>query len=416
MRLSLRLSLCVCILLFASGSRSQEQPKHLAELAQRLRSVETGGGNGYLPSADVPPIAQKLLPEMKAGLREIIGGTLNAYPAASVDTLRQLILERLTRDGLEPLNSAQSNDDDDPNSFGYLSKIELHQPLSNRNLLAVVTTLTVPCGSDSSLYMYELRGPKWELVLADEANGYDNVAGAQGSFQYAVSPPDTGGSWFVVAVDINPWCSSNWQSLRYKVMRPGRVADEPQTLLSESQTVFLGNDEIFKLCANRKGFQISHIGEQLLDFGILTRVHVQKYDVTGNQVSRVPPLALIPQDFLDEWLQIPWDEAVRWISSKNPSALQEWHSRLEYKDREFGTEFDFVQQCPPADNLASWQIGLFLEPRGDSDAPADLPDEVFFTILRRDGAFYVADVATERPSGCPGEARASTTLDWRKLP
>jgi len=224
------------------------------------------------------------------------------------------------------------------------------------------------------------------------------------------------GGWFVVAADINPWCSSNWHSLRYKVMRPGRTAEELQTLLAEQQTIFLGNDEDFKLRVNRKGFQISQVSEQLLDFGILTRVHVQKYEVTGNQVSRVPPFAMIPQDFLDEWVQLPWDEASRWTSSKNQADLQEWHSLLKYQDREFETEFDFVQQCPSADNLARWQIGLFLEPKGAADTPSESPDELFFTIIRRDGAFYVAEVDTERSSGCPGEARAATTIDWRKLP
>jgi hypothetical protein len=404
------------LFIFFPLAQSRAQTTNFREVLNRLRSLNVQD-RGY-PSPEVPPDVQKLLPQMKAGLRKMISEVLNAYPAASVDVLRHLVLEELKSADVQPRNSVQfvENYDPEAGSFGYVYDVEIRQPAPGLKLLAIVTTLDVPCGSDSSLYVYELRGASWQLVLIDEASDYDTVADAQGSFQYAVSPPDKDGGWFVVAADVNPWCSSNWQSLRYKVMRVGQTPDHPQILFSERQSVFLGNDETFKLRVGRKGFQISQIADQSLDSGILTRVHIQKYEVAGNRVSRVPPLGLVPQDFLDEWVQLPWEEATHWVSSKNQDVLQVRHSLLGLEDRKFGTEFDYVQSCPAAGNLPSWQIGLLLEAWGDSEPPPDLPGELFFTIVRRDGAFYVADVVTDRPPGCPGEARPSDTLRWQKLP
>jgi len=44
------------------------------------------------------------------------------------------------------------------------------------------------------------------------------------------------------------------------------------------------------------------VAAQGLDDSIMTRLHVQKYEVNGDRVTRVPPLALAPEDFLDEWV------------------------------------------------------------------------------------------------------------------
>jgi hypothetical protein len=147
------------------------------------------------------------------------------------------------------------------------------------------------------------------------------------------------------------------------------------------------------------------VASQGLDASILTRVHVQKYEVGGNRVTRVPPLALAPEDFLDERVDMKWENAATWVSGTGAAKLQYWHGRLNRDGREkIDTEFDFVQPCPAAESMVKWQIGLLLEGAGEHDPPRDLPDELFFTITKRDGAFYLENVERERPPGCPGNA------------
>ncbi len=100
-----------------------------------------------------------------------------------------------------------------------------------------------------------------------------------------------------------------------------------------------------------------------------------------------------------------WESASTWVSSSDAAKLQYWHSRLSRDGRgKFDTEFDFVQPCPETENTAKWQIGLQLEGTGEHDLPGDFPDELFFTVTKRDGAFYMENVAKARPPGCPGNA------------
>jgi len=124
--------------------------------------------------------------------------------------------------------------------------------------------------------------------------------------------------------------------------------------------------------------------------------------VSGNRVTRIPPLALAPEDFLDEWVALKWEDAAAWASSADTTKLQHWHDRLSRESREkIDTEFDFVQPCKTSEKTAKWQIGLQLE-SGEHDLPGDVPAELFFTISKRDNAFYVESVDKDRPPGCPG--------------
>jgi hypothetical protein len=114
-------------------------------------------------------------------------------------------------------------------------------------------------------------------------------------------------------------------------------------------------------------------------------------------------LALAPEDFLDEWVDMKWENASTWAANADAAKLQYWHGRLSRDGREkLDTEFDFVQPCNSAENVPKWQIGLLLEGAGEHDPPGELPDELFFVISKREGAFYVESVGKDRPPGCPG--------------
>jgi hypothetical protein len=390
-------------LVFSSFLFLQAQTDKLHDVAEQLRAIDTGGKRN--PSGDVPPAAQKLLPQFKSGLREIIARTLNEHSSSSAETLHKLILADLKKAGIEALNPVQREgyytaDGDD---FGNLYDVTVRQPARHSDLMAVVTNLTIPCGSDASLILYRRNGTAWQLILVEESNGYKDISGGQGSFQFAVSPPDAEGNWYVVAANVNPWCSSNWQQLRYKVLRPGEDADHPAVLFDEHTSIYLGTEQPYRLNLNPNGFELHIVGAQGLDDSILTREHVQNYEVSGNRVTRIAPMALAPEDFLDEWVGMKWEDASTWASTADAAKLQHWHDRLSRDGpAKIDTEFDFVQPCKASEKTEKWQIGLQLEGAGEHDRPGDLPAELFFTISKRDSAFYVESVDKERPPGCPG--------------
>lgn len=400
----------VVLLLLASPAGLKAQTEKFESVVKQLRKIDTRQkGN---PSGNVPPAAQKLLPQFKAGLRERIGRSLNTHYDAPVEEMRGLILSDLKKSGIEVLQGMESDGSETPegDEFGYVYNVTVRQPEKHDDLLAVVTNLTIPCGSDASLSLYQRNGMSWQLILVSEANGYADITGARGSFQFGVSPPDAEGRWFVVTADVNPWCSSNWQQLRYKVLRPGEDAMHPQKLLEENTPVYLNADPPYRLTVDREGFQVREVAYQSLDASILTRLHVQKYGVRGDRVTRIPPLATAPEDFLDEWMDLKWEDADQWVAaSADASKLQFWHGRLSKQAREekVDTELDFVQPCPEAENESKWQIGLLLEGAEEHALPKDFPEELFFTVKQSQGAFYLEGVEKERPPGCPGNAMAA---------
>src|SRR5260370_34794570 len=265
-----RLFALLTFLILSCGTVLQAQTDKLQAVVEQLRAIDTRvKGNA---SGDVPPSAQKLLPQFKAGLRENIGRTINEHYSSSPEILHDIILSDLKKAGMKYLSRVQRDgyytaDGDD---FGYLSDVTVRQPERHPDLVAVVTNLTIPCGSDASLNLYRRGGTTWQLILVAESNGYADISGPQGSFQFAISPPDGEGNWFVVAADVNPWCSSNWQQLRSKSLRPGEDFNQSQVLLDEHTTIFLGVDQPYRLTVNPRGFESRSVAAQGLDDSILT--------------------------------------------------------------------------------------------------------------------------------------------------
>src|SRR5262249_3961520 len=151
--------------------------------------------------------------------------------------------------------------------------------------------------------------------------------------------------------------SSRWQSLRYKVMRVGGGPETPVILLNTEHGVLLGDEPPFRLRVTDHGFALTFRHEQSLDYGIMERSYILQYSVRGDEVTRITPFALQPEDFLDEWVHMPWAEASRWVAPSRRDELQSWHEKFSgkssgtnetYGDTEHSriTELTAVHRCP----------------------------------------------------------------------
>jgi hypothetical protein len=162
------------------------------------------------------------------------------------------------------------------------------------------------------------------------------------------------------------------------------------TLLDGSDTVYMGSDdESYQGRLEPHGLLVEHRGWSK-DVGVLIRRHVLHYQVDGDSVRRVEPIALDPQDFVDEWLSDSWSEIKEWSESK----LEKVHSTLEKAAVDGG--FQLVQRC--MDNASHWQIGFDFE-----------SGEYYFLVEQRgEHSFRMIDVTDERSSGCPGEGAPRT--------
>ena len=392
-----------CLVEMAGAAPPQVQLT-VADTIKKLRDVPLPG----FPPTDVPGSARPLLTRLKHQLLDLISDEVNAreQQARTPEEIRAAILERLSSQGVSISKESDT--------YGSIEALRVEKSTEHPDLLVAITTLTVPCGDDSSVYVFQNSSPGWKLVLAQESNHYPTVGGAQGAIQYSLSSRDASGKWFLVTADVGPWCSSAWHGLRYKVLRPGATPFDPKVLLSKYVGIYEGCDEWYKLTAWRDGFQISHLNYQSLDPAKLVRVHLERYAVSADRVTRVPPLALLPQDFLDEWVRLPWEEAVQWTRSPKLNGIRTWHERLQRsQSRSYYSEFDFVQPCGKEKQPAHWQIGVWIEAK---NRPEGLPDELFFTIAQERNDFYVEDVSTKRPPGCRGHSSRVATSGCSQLP
>lgn len=280
----------------ASSPAHDVDLRRVAETVDSLRRIHTDSMD-YA----IPPAARPLLTVLKHRLRDLISDVLRVEGSeASPQQLQARVIGDLRRFGVivtEPACvTVDQNYVDKGYDYGEIYDITVKRPQYCFDLIAVTTTIGVCCGEDTSLYVFKYEDQAWKLILASEANDYYLVSGAQGTFQFGVSWPDQRGSFFVVTASVNPWCSSNWQSITCRVLRPGPAAYEPRVLLSRKQTIWLVNDPPYRLEVGDAEFSLSlhdskylelqNRGEDISQDDPKGRSHI-RYRVEGD--SATPP-------------------------------------------------------------------------------------------------------------------------------
>jgi hypothetical protein len=368
------------------------QSDSIAHTVKQLRSIPVSEEPGFDLPYSVPESVQPLLTQLKHQLRDLISETITENPSLSGRRLRREVLRRLATTGVHLADRTEykSIEEVPPFTYGGIWDVSFHKPKGHRNLIAVVTTLEIGCGDDSSLYLFERRKSGWELVLARESLGYEEVRDAQGHFDFGVSLPDKHGNWFVVATSITPWCTSNWRSLRYHVLKPGESAYTPTVMFSATEGIYIGTDEPLRLYVKQDSFSVDHIDRFDLDDGLHNRVHVRRFVVKGDSVTRVAPLALAPHDFLDEWKRLPWEEASRWISGSRGTVIRDTHEALRAENTPH-RGIGIVQPCRKV-RPRTWVVSL-----GDEKT-------LFFTIQQVGVKFRILDVEDRQPANCRGDS------------
>lgn len=380
---SLPFLLVLSVAALTSGVVSEPAPLDLAATARQLQSIHPA------EERDVPPSARSLVATWKQQIRDFIGRELNAgpYRSAPAERIRADLKAALAREGV-PVSQEARPEPWGP--YGWIGDLEVLRPAGHDRLLAVTVTQDISCGSDASLYLFQQDEHGWRLAFALESNGYEQVSGGLGSFRFGVSPPDTKGGFFLVATSINPWCSSNWQKIRYRAYRLGGDPLRPSPFLDETAGIFQWDSE---LTVEKDRFRVTFQGSQRLDSGILVRDYIRAFRVTGVKAERIGPLAKEPRGFIDEWIAQPWEIAKRWTIHPERSAMKAWHERLKERKEGLSTSFDSLETCGPNRS----QVTLDLDP--DKGA-RPLPLSVFFTVKNDGNDFRMEKIDVAKREGC----------------
>ncbi len=215
-------------------------------------------------------------------------------------------------------------------------------------LLSVVVQIPIPCGSDSLWLVYARHDGGWRRVLQWTSEPYTRIDGAWDAFQHAVSPRNADGRWFAVVSHIRPWCSSSWSTLDYTVLRPGADADRPLRVLSGSDSLWWGGDDMGRLDVDAGHAELRFRGASI-DLGAHNREFIRRYDVSGTTPRRVAPVADSPRDFVDEWIVSSWPVSRLWSQEASATALEHAHGQIRVARKDASFEFGDTMACAAGD-------------------------------------------------------------------
>ena len=354
------------------------------------------------PPAKVPGLLRLLNRELRALIIE----TLNDHARRGVPGEAE-IMDQLRAAGWEEVPDHKWN------AYGEIVDILFDFGGYEPGILMVSTRLWIPCGSsdpDSAIYVFRGRARHWELVLAADAD-YDSQGTEVGSgLQFKLSPPDSDGNWFLAAANTPPSCRLAPPDLRYRILQPGPSPDKPITLLDHREAIDTKFDPPFEIRVEEDWFSVTRGKQRKLDGE--SGVSIARFEVKDQQVRRIHPLALWPEDFLDEWVQLSWDEAAQWTNPSKLPNIQAWYSQLNELESD-STEIRVVQPCPKQqDSTDRWVIELWIDRQMN---PTAKQEELYVEVSRKQGIFYVDGIQTNRPSGCPGSIPPTPLADL-KLP
>lgn len=394
------------VLIACLSLKAQHVSTHARDAVQTIRELRAIGlpePPEGLPPAKVPSLLRRLNRE----LRDLVIETLNDHARHAAPSDEE-ITEQLRAAGWEEMPNHKWN------SYGEIVDIDFDlKPGYEPGILLVTTQLWIPCGTsdpDTAVYVFQGRARQWALVLAADAD-FDALQQSQfGGLQSEISPPDENGHWFLAVAHVPPSCRHVRGYLRYKILRPGRSPDAPVVLLENRAPVDAEFEPPFKIRAEEDWFSLTRGKRRKLDGE--SGISIARYEVKDEQVRRIHPLALWPEDFLDEWVQMGWDEASQWSNSSKLSGIQGWHSQLRALESD-SAEIRVVQPCPKQrDSNDRWMIELWIDRQMN---PRVTEEVLYVEASRKQGIFNVEGIQTNRPSGCPGNM-PPTPLPDLKLP
>ncbi|HEU0154664.1 MAG TPA: hypothetical protein VFQ82_01235, partial [Stellaceae bacterium] len=275
----------------------------------------------------------------------------------------------------------------DADNYGYELWFEAKaRGHSRRRTIDIAAHFQIHCGGDAVLLIFSFEHGSWREALRWQSAPYAAIDGAFDTLDFAVSPADRLGGWYVVATDIPPWCTSFWSKIRYAMLRPVPGTPTPGVIFSDSAPIYWGNEDYGTLTVRRNEFDLRFHGPSI-DPVVHNRVWNRRYRVAGDSVRRIPPFALSPRDFVDEWAVSPWEQAVQW-SSPGIAALKAIHRKL--RD---GHPFEYVSARKCSGLPLRYQVEM---------GQADDHVRYYFQLAAGPPQYRMAAIMEEPAAACNG--------------
>ena len=362
--------------------------------------------------------ATPALMSVKHGLRDWIEARLSALPAGGDEHVFAASLNQDLQQAdlfcaaisAPTTNRCSARDPYQWDMIGYIDTVHLER---REGLLFIRTRVGILCGGDDSAYAYEWHGDRWQRIWAYEqpiASGADYQP--QDISGFRVSSPDRRThERLLLLLGYETRCTSNWHRVYFRLWRlpPGDAG--ARLLLDGAEPAFFANEPPIEGSVSGDKATVEFRAGSL-DPDVHSYEAVRRYDVHGDKLTRMAPVALGPRGFTEEWLRGEWAEVSAWIAPGSRAALQSSYTQLHPLYAKLGGYVgDHSQHCRKSADL--WQVGIGF-------GAADTPKRNAFFLVRWQPPyrFQMAAISGTPRADCDQpdvSADADRTLfqDWR---
>ena len=228
--------------------------------------------------------------------------------------------------------------------------LDVFHPSGFPQALLVRVRLQMPAGVDSAAWLFESRQGKWVRTLSLEREGQKTASRLA---DLTFGPPDKSGTRLAIAVRTPAGVSGCWHPVAFQVYRVGTPTPPP---------LLMDDWHGANLCKRAPGVKagVDSFSITLEDRDLpagSTRTHILQYQISAERPARIQPVALQPREFVDEWLERPWKEAIDWTAPAVRASLEKVHQELG------GVIYGAYRSAAPCGE-ARWEVAVDLEKHG----------------------------------------------------
>lgn len=312
--------LTICLLAFSVLGRPVlvASPYPIREIVSALRLSAPHKADTI--DARVSPSVSRDLTRLKRVLLDVIIATVSAADAAIAppELLQARTIERIEGEGV-PVG--------DEGGFGVISGIRFCRPKEHPDWLIATTSLGIPYGVDTSVYIFETQGGAWKHVLTLESNGYTDISGAQGWLTYYVVSAEPDKRPYLVTAEVTPWPTSVWQALRLRVLGIGERPDKPIVVARRTLSYCL--DEPYHIKVHGDRFELIYLSNAV-DPALagFRGVRYLEYRVGEDGAHILSERAMDPDNVMNRWAAEDWRVASRSVLDTALESAQVWHKQF----------------------------------------------------------------------------------------
>lgn len=259
--------------------------------------------------------------------------------------------------------------------LGYLEPITVE---IQRNILVVKAGIGILCGFDESAYAYELGDNGWHRIWQSEQDDYREKKYLPQRFHVVkISPADwTPGAdrsqHLVLTLGSEPWCSSSWHPVYYRVWKISAALNEPQLLLGGEEQAF-PDDATYGAAFKDEVFFQYAVADILSGD---RRLEIHHWVLRDDKLERTDPVAISPSGFAAFWIDHSWPEVAHWTAPAARAKLEDWHE----KNKGPFTGFDPTLRCRQHPDV--WQLSTHNSERYDEDRREMVFEGDIFFLVR----------------------------------